>query len=392
MAIVDLFESVRDNGVELHRSGGQPAACVLFSPIYGSIRLTRGGAKATGGKRASPSWNTDKLTGRTYTPILRWKRGEKICLRELPAANKSKIWPCLALRDPTGRSYLGDPDQFIAELDKELGDTPCYVNLPLLDTGYSSAQLIADLKAMMSLSTRRDGTVPVCELPAAAVLNALVKSSIDSPETLALRIRPGFGLSAGNADGVAALASTLTKKGTKAVHLLVDRESNGQHDSKDLKAAIIRLLTHNAIARVALVAGTMPSTIEIGSHEFDRPEYLAYLMLKQDAAMADLCFGDYGVLSPDWREPTGGGGAAPTVYRYTTDDRWLVIKDQGGQGPTVAKFITLNAAYRGPDYSPGDQAIYTRSNWKSGRGQGNAEVLLRDSTSQHIVFVTNQML
>lgn len=329
------------------------------------------------------------MTNRTYTPILRWKRGEKICLRELPSSMKTKIWPCLALRDPGGRRYVGDTTRFLADLDKEIGATPCYLNFPALDQPMSPRDILADLKSVIGLSAKHLTAVPACDVPSLAIVQALSNSVKNAPASLALRIRPSFDLD--DVDQLIKLAPALTKRGTNSLHLLVDRETDGAHDSNDLQSGLTKLLKSGRFARVALIAGTMPLGIQIGSHKFERPDFLAYLKLINDEALQRLCFGDYGILSPDWREPSGGGGTVPTVYRYTTNNRWLVFKDRNNQGPTVAKLVTLNSAYRGPDYSPGDKAIFDRSRWTSGVGRGGAEQFLRDSASQHIVFVANQL-
>lgn len=326
------------------------------------------------------------MDNRKYTPILRWKRGEKICLRELPSNIKNKIWPCLSLRDPRGRVYAGNTSEFTAGLHNELGSTPCYLILPKLDRQMSPQEALADIQTVIGMASGYSEAVPACDVQSLNNFQATIKHVKKMPTSLALRIRPAIDF-----DKLLKIVSALKKIGLKHAHVMVDTETDGSHESKNLTTGITKLLQSNQFVRVVLAAGTIPLQVQIGSYQFDRPDYPAYLKLIKDISLGGLCFGDYGVLSPEWREPSGGGGTTPTLYRYTTDNHWLLFKDQGLQGPSVAKLVTLSKAYRGPLYSPGDKAIDSRSNWVSGPGRGNAENFLRDSMSQHIVFVSNQL-
>jgi T4 beta protein len=326
------------------------------------------------------------LDNRFYTPILRWKRGEKICLRELPSGIKKLIWPCLSLRDARGRVYADNVGELGAALHKELGSTPCYLILPALDREMSPKEVLADMQAVIRLAGGYSAAVPAIDIQSISSFQTDINSLKNIPTSLALRVQPAVDF-----DSLLVAVSALIEKGVKFVHVLVDAETDGSHESKDLKLGLTKLLDSGLLVRVVLAAGTVPLEVGVGSHQIDRPDYPAYLDLVKTGGLKGLCFGDYGVLSPEWREPSGGGGTTPTLYRYTTDMDWLLFKDRGLQGPTIAKLVTLSKAYRGPLYSPGDKAIQDRANWVSGAGRGNAENFLRDSMSQHIVYVSNQL-
>jgi hypothetical protein len=166
-------------------------------------------------------------------------------------------------------------------------------------------------------------------------------------------------------------------------------EKDGAHSAPSLASALAVWCASFQFRRIVLISGTIPASVPIGFHQIDRPDPSSFATLTGNQKLRNLSFGDYGIMSPDWREPSGGSGGPPAYYRYTTIDRWLLFKDVNGQGQNLAKLIVMNAHYRGEGYSPGDAAIFKRA--KQILGVGNATNQICESASQHIVFAVNQL-
>jgi hypothetical protein len=166
--------------------------------------------------------------------------------------------------------------------------------------------------------------------------------------------------------------------------------------SQILIQAISNFKSQSNGAIVYFASGFFPtafSSIGTGFGEHPRLDKALWISIQNN--IPDVGFADYTIVSPDWKK-SGGGGAVPTLLRYTYDEYWVIGRDRG---PDVSYsladlLVNVRQEYKGNTYSWADGVWWERSEAdltvaknKRSIGPGNATFHIAEAIQHHIMFV-----
>jgi hypothetical protein len=343
------------------------------------------------------------MTEWKYLPILKWKQGERIALRNLKGDQWDGVIPLIELLPisaaPNFQSLQEELSGYLEKIARDLEKAlpegkACAIDTRYVSTGYAKqAQLLNAVSLRLSRRTDRK-VLPV-------ITSALVQSEASQLE----RIAEGFdecivridtpNINVAQVRPIIKLVQGAFKKGT--VHVVVDQFSLVGNDFKVMAAAIKPYLDEavaSKSASVTIAGGSFPVDLigfKQGVFDIERVEWSIWKQIRRGGAYADLRYSDYCVTHPALRPDMDPTQMNPSVaIRYAADGSWRLFKAGGfkkgapNQYRSLCKLLLGDAVYKGPDFSFGDKCYADAANARM--GNGNPSSWRRDATSHHLVL------
>jgi hypothetical protein len=343
------------------------------------------------------------MTEWKYLPILKWKQGERIALRNLKGNQWDGITPLIELLPISAapnfaslQAALPDYlDKVGKELDKALTDgTPFAVDTRYVSTGYPrQAQLLIAVSARLNKLTDRPVLPVIPSALAQGEANQIARIAerfhecivrIDTPSVSVAQVRP-----------IVDLVKDAFKSG--GVHVVVDQFSLVGKDPK-LVATAIKSYLDEAVASksgsVTIAGGSFPVNLigfKQGTTDIERVEWRVWKQLKKGGIYADVRYSDYCVTHPALGPEIDPTQMNPSVaIRYAADGLWRLFKAGGfkkgapNQYQSLCELLLGDAVYSGPDFSYGDKCYADAASAKL--GNGNPSSWRRDATNHHLVL------
>ena len=338
-----------------------------------------------------------------YTPILRWKRGERVGVQRLTPAGKTDVTPL----------FLIAPDQFkekpatasapvrsaaealAAELKTAWGTTPFYLDASALVPSAAHTNPLVDIANAARVIGLQ--LIPATRLTATAAYQAdvLAVATVDT-RGVALRV---------DMQGLTSAASWTTAwpHALGATDLIADfADQIGVVAA--LGAAVNTAFSslHSAtLWRSVTVAGSsIPANLTgyaAGLHPIIRSEWSLWDQLNSASLPYQIHFGDYATI-PLAAPPAGIDWGFPISVRYTLPGHFLICRGVGTTGfggvtmdvqlSGHATSITMYAHRNALAHCWGDQRIDAIA---GGGSPGNLESWVQISTNRHIEITRNRL-
>ena len=340
-----------------------------------------------------------------YVPIIPWKRGERIALRELLDSDREVIVPLIEIshdfvdKKPdffeTGRFV----HSMLSEIASYWGDAPAFIDLHTL-ARLSSTSVARHIETFFHYSAEAGLKLcPVLKLQPPGSYQEVICKVIQSAQAMCLRLHvkdfEGDAIT-GRIDQVL----SRVKLPPSSVHLLMDLQLINEESINSF--ALYEKLPHlSAWNTVAVAAGSFPpdlSHLQVGEHLVPRVEWQLWKRIAASRHTSRIpLFGDYAVLHPFVR-PNFPGMNISASLRYTTDDYWVImrgegLRNEGGAGfdqyPANAELLMQRQEYCGAEFSYGDRYIFERPSKKE--NPGNPTTWIAAGVNHHITFVARQM-
>lgn len=344
----------------------------------------------------------------SYLPILKWKQGERIALREVTTAQWVGIVPILELPavraapdiDSLRAALPGYIDKIAGDLSKAIPDTkPVAIDVRWVAPGYKKqARLLLVICRMIAKATGLNIVPTISELMLVNDVADLVKF-VDF-DLVAIRIR----VPAVDVVQIAPLVATAIKGGLtkKQIHLVLDQYSIVGGDPKGIFAATrpyIDAALPIGCASVTLAGGAFPVDLvgfKQGTYDIPRVEWKIWEMAKARKEYAELLYSDYAVTYPGPLPDLDPRQINPSVaIRYAADGFWRLYKAGGfkrgapNQYRGLCNLLLLDKIYAGATFSYGDKCYHEAA--RGLKGNGNPSSWRRDATSHHLVFTKSQL-
>lgn len=341
-----------------------------------------------------------------YMPILKWKQGEQITLRELDSADQSKMMPLLELlpfKDiPNAsfkESFKSEQIKTAAKLIKaDFDQHPIAIDTLLMAPSYSSQTKLM-IATLLLLKSAGVNAVPVIH-PGMVLAEPAELQRLKSFDEVVLRIRTGTLLPVQVDNLITALRSALGAQSSR-IHILLDMHdivgSLAPAKVAEVEPLIRAAMSNENSSSVILAGGAFPMSlagIAQGSSSIARVDYDTYKLL-QGNGYPNIIFGDYAVTNPILLEGLDPTKLNPSVQiRYTRDSDWLLLKAGGSKTHGMSQYIPLcnllvsHKDYSGKTYSYGDGRYFYHT--QAGATSGSYMTWRRDATSHHIAFTVRQ--
>jgi hypothetical protein len=331
----------------------------------------------------------------TYTPILKWKRGEHRALSNLSSEVCHHVYPCIEIRSDTEHAHL------ISSFH-DVWPGPAMVDYSA-PNGLMSGWRLNGLKDALDKVLAGDlRAIPVINPHDTNLIgNGALVQRIKQCPRCAVRIRVT------STQGVTALPASCqvvlnTLSGSPILKdLVVDlRAISGQIDQQSIVFLVTALnqVSVMGFAKIILVSGAFPEQLAQGYARAQRYDYSTWDEVRQQTSVGNLGYGDYTILHPHWEEVTGMRKGKCTI-RYTLDNEWLILK-----GATGTKDESINLSeillsvygndFKGAPFSFGDQIIANRADplMDLSDKKGGAEYHISEGVNHHITHVVTDDL
>jgi len=361
-----------------------------------------------------------------YVPILRWKAGERVALREVRAEDRKRITPLIEIpkkifeeknsdRDLTdGRESLfekiavqPDPEQVLFKAAKAVLEawqySPFFLDLwhidghipqiqgkkhPLTSIAEECRKLKLSLIPVTGLHRRHEYQSASLQVAADDGRGACIRVTADDV------LQPTFST---------ALLSQIKRLALKIsdVHLLLDAQ-DFDSNKPDLEALLKRIPKLDDWRTLTVASGGFPEDLgklERGRNKIDRHDWLAWkqLVLNPNGLSRKPAFSDYTIQFGRYQEPPDFSNPTASI-RYTLSDQWLVMKGEPlrnedgpkfAQYPASATLLRESKEYYGPEFSYGDKYISTIN--IDGPLTGTPTTWLQAGINHHLTVVSRQI-
>jgi len=337
-----------------------------------------------------------------YVPILKWKTGERIGMRNMDEGLKDLMCPVLVV------TRGAEPDKFLRQVLSDWGNgRPFYLDFHPTYIG-SQSKFISTL-------LKQENSEDLCILPVLTVdkaegyFDVLRGHSSVFTEGVALRV------TLSELDELTDIQGTLLKKAKMKKHpvdLIVDctdLPKGGLQFSEFIAKSIRSFLSDSKKTntyRTIIVAGSsFPMSLKGSQVPQDRitklPRYEWKIWRKISQQHPFVRYGDYGIDDPDEIQYTHNLTIIPHI-RYTVADGWLIVRghydstkpNDFTQYHTLSKNLQEHDLFCGKDYSWGDALIVECANKQCiGRGcnHGSPVSWVARGTNHHLTYVTRQV-
>lgn len=339
-----------------------------------------------------------------YTPLLRWKRGERVGLRNTAVSQRQDVTPLFAIaadqykgKEPNrSRAAVSPADALVAEILNTWGTAPCYVDASGIGHTVRHPHPIADIAA----SARQHGAnvIPATRLsaPVAYQQDVAAVHRIDG-KGAALRV------------DLQGLTSAATWTGSWPIPLAdTDLVANFGTNvgtvyglGSTATQAFQSLHSGNQWRSVTVAGTSMPDNFtgfQAGLHIIDRQEWRFWNSLSAAGLPYRLDYGDYATI-PVNSPPPGISWGFPINIRYTLRQEFLICRGvsptgYGGQDMDVQLISHAQSirTYPGRDPIPNgwaDVEIDGIANQTT--GPGNLEKWVQIGVCRHIERVRTDL-
>jgi predicted ABC-type ATPase len=368
-------------------------ADIWLQKVVGEIRWS--GNKNGGVSAMATAWK--------YLPILKWKQGERLALKNLSFVQWGKIIPLIELpaivAAPNGDSLRAALPAYLAKIAKEFkasipDDKPLVIDSRYVSPGYpNQSRLLGVICHWLVKNTKRQ-VFPVLT-QAIATSGPVELAKLQGFDEYLFRIlTPVI-----DSQQIKPLVSLLTaaKIEKNQLHLVVDQYSIVNEDPK-VRFTMVRPYIDAAIASkcasTTLAGGSFPLNligIKQGTSDLPRVEWAIWKALRKIATYDAVRYGDYTVTNPAPVPEMDPKMLNPSVaIRYATDNSFRLFKAGGfkngkpNQYQSLCKFLLSDAAYSGATFSFGDECYDKAASAKL--GNGNPSSWRKDATNHHLVL------
>lgn len=328
-----------------------------------------------------------------YVPVLRFKRSEKVALRELSIQARASITPLLEIV----RTADYTPPTVADEIRTHWGPYPFF-----LDLHHLTEEQDGDLMLRMNGAIRSRGLpgIPVIGLRDGRQFQQAVSMVLSLDKRgVCIRLFPEDLQRSSLAEDLERLVNALGAV-PEQVDLITDcrliSEFNPAYD-----ALCRRLPRLNQWRTFTVISGAFSENLsdydKNAQHERNRDDWLAW---KNQILLPDLprypTHGDYTIQYPLLVEPPPAPNISASI-RYTASDYWVIMRGEGmrtgigsAQYAANAELLCGRPEFCGAAFSSGDRYIYNLYR-RLGRGPGSPETLLRAGINHHVAFVVDQI-
>lgn len=343
------------------------------------------------------------MTEWIYLPILKWKQGERIALRNLRGSQWDGVVPLIELLPisaaPTFAALQEALPEYLnkigAELAKALPEGAAFaVDTRYVSTGYPrQAQLLSAVCSRLQRLTKLQ-VLPV--IPSALVQSEADQLAraldrfdecivrIDTPSVDVTQVQP--------------ITERVTDAlGDALVHIVVDQFSLVGKDPKVMSATIkpyLNAALGSGGESVTIAGGSFPVNLigfKQGTFDIERVEWKIWQQVRRGAAYPELRYSDYCVTHPALGPDMDPTQMNPSVaIRYAADGYWRLFKAGGfkkgapNQYRALCQLLLGDSVYSGPAFSYGDKCYADAASAKL--GNGNPSSWRRDATNHHLVL------
>jgi hypothetical protein len=344
----------------------------------------------------------------TYLPILKWKQGERIALRELRKEQWLGLVPLIELQGvesaPDAASLNAALPPYLVKLGKQLKEAVPEDHAFALDVRYVAPGFSKPGNLVDAICTRLKKLTDRQVIP---VLNGVIfETGVEQVERLQGKyddviLRLDVANSAPSiVKPIVKLAKTALK-GTR-VHVVIDQFSLV---GDEVKTAVARVKPYldEALASgggsVTVAGGSFPMNligIKQGVHDIVRVEWKVWEQLQKSSDYANLRFSDYAVTNPALAPGLDPTQMNPSVaIRYAAEGSWRLFKAGGfkkgapNQYQSLCTLLLGDSVYSGPKFSYGDKCYEAAANARL--GNGNPSSWRRDATNHHLALTQDAL-
>ena len=345
---------------------------------------------------------------RHYIPILRWKRGERIALRNLQGDIKAQMTPLVELIPgdfKTGNAAAVDNKLYkIAEdLFKNWGQAPLFVDLGLLYPAVRASNGLHPIEVLCrEAHIRQLSLIPVTGLDRTeSYLSAVASIIKEDHRGACIRLRrpdiqrPTFLTDLGR-------LLTQLELSPPHVHLLVDYQII--NNSCPSFANLCSLLPNLSQWRTFTIASGAFTKDLSGfgknrQHIHTRLDWLTWH--GQIASSPPLprppSYSDYTIQYPIFEEIPSFPNISASI-RYTAEEYWVIMRGEGlrnedgpgfAQYPANAQLLCDRPEFCGAGFSYGD--AYIEEMGRQSEKTGTPETWIRAGINHHLTFVVRQI-
>lgn len=347
-----------------------------------------------------------------YMPILKWKQGEQLAVRNLSDGQWGGIVPLIELQPidaaPDNGSLKVALPAYLTKTADQIQKSIPDGHAICVDSSYLSPghpkQVALQLSTVETLQKKTScKIIPVIHAAESETLPMLLtshKEFLARQEDVVLRLRMDQLEPTQIKPAVTALKGLGVKK--RNIHLLVDQYSLVDRQPIDCQKAVIPYLD-NAIAAdcasVTLAGGSFPINLmgrKQGITDIPRVEWKVWLLLLASDDYQNLRYADYTVTNPAPLPDMDTTQMNPSIaIRYAADGLWRLFKGRGfksgvpGEYKNLCKLLLADKVFSGAHFSYGDQ-MYSKAAG-GGDKNGNPSSWRKEATNHHIVFTASSL-
>ncbi len=349
-----------------------------------------------------------RFNHRHYVPVVRWKRGEQIALRQLREEEKHAMTPLIELA-PT--DLAGDDaeaakftSKAIMGIQRNWGSYRAFLELGRVGSRFDQGHE-SEIASVIFGAAReaRLVLVPVVRVPGGSLPHEALRRAVSISEGRAcLRIKSAeLPRQALHASINACL--TVLDLTPSDVDLVLDIGLVGPSNVAMRNFSPGSLWEYDW-RTLSIVGGSFPKDLtgySVGQHEITRLEWVRWRLEAPELFRRHgriPTFGDYMTLHPEFCEPRPGMNPSASI-RYTSEDSWVVMRGEGLQNENGlgnrqyygnADLLCERKEYCGSTFSFGDNYIWKVAS-RNVESPGSPGTWLSATVNHHITFVTHQI-
>lgn len=350
------------------------------------------------------------MTAWKYMPIIKWKQGEQIALRNLSPKQRAGMMPLIELQPidaaPDVKSLtLALPD-YVAKVSGQISKSIPHSSV-CLDASYLSPGYPRQINLLMIVvgylqKHLLHGVVPVIhatDLESIDQLATTPKKLLEQQDKIVLRLRTDQIDSSQVVASVASMASVGIAP--PRIHLLVDQYSLVGRNVADCVIQVKPYLDEAlgaGCASLTLAGGSFPINlvgIQQGVTNLPRVEWLVWESLTADTKYKDVVFADYAVTNPAPLPDIDPKQMNPSIsIRYAAKDFWRIYKGRGfksgakGEYRNLCQLLVSDDIFPGEKFSYGDSQYYQKASTGNDKN-GTPASWRKEATSHHVVLTAN---
>lgn len=347
-----------------------------------------------------------------YVPILRWKRGEKIALRELYPNQKRNITPLIEFiprnfvySDSNNNQIdlISTCERFTSDIGSYWGNQPIFVDFHNIN-GMSVSNIVAQVlrESFNNALNLNLNLIPVTNLDMNISYQNVIKNIVIRHNTkICLRIDYNNILRSDFQTRLNNLLNDLNLS-PQEINLIIDYRIID--DAPDIFSNIFSLIPNILSWRtLTFASGAFPQDLSAfppGQHLIHRHDWIYWLNnMFHGASQRIPAYSDFTIQYPIYFEPPSNNNPSASI-RYTHDEYWIIMRgeglhNEGGPGysqyPANAQLLMERLEFCGPGFSFGDDYIIGRGNDVNTSQTGNPETWVRAGINHHIAFVVRQL-
>ena len=343
-----------------------------------------------------------------YTPVLKWKAGEKRALKNLPDIIKSNILPIIELQPCIDAEESTEIiKKFGDDIIKYLGKNSEF----LLDFSYFDIELQLEnyVKAFLEVSLSKGvKCIPIISLNNYDLYTEqFVEAHNFIKNGIAIRItKENLINNLNNSQNINNVKKILeeTQKDESSSILIIDFESISENNLS------YNVLVYNHIKsnlnlesyKKVILVGTgfpngFPSSYMDGENQKEFPRLEQKLWKNLDINSNEkIIYGDYCCSSPAPLIADSRNLRPSAIIKYTTENSWFIVRGEQlfraghSQYHDLSKKIINSKYFKGKTYSYGDEFIFNCASDDDSK-TGNPTTWVQVATNHHITLAVNQI-